>query len=351
MNTSGKKITDLNDPEILAKEAGLKYSLDIGSGIKRIRAGKGFTYIDSKGIKISDEKTLERIKSLVIPPAWENVFISASPKSHLQAVGIDAKGRKQYKYHPEWISIRNETKFGRLHEFGRCLPKIRRQIKKDLRLNAMPREKTLAIIVSILDKVFIRVGNAEYEKTNGTYGLTTLRDKHAQFGKDSVDFKFKAKSGKESIISLEDKLLSKLVKKCKDIPGYHLFQYFNEDGDHIEVHSHDVNNYLKEITGKNFTAKDFRTWGGTVEAYNYLKNCANEKEENNTRKIVVECVKEVAKKLNNTVAICKKYYIHPAVLEAFEDGTILHTNGSIKKGAGELRKEEKEVLTILRRAK
>lgn len=351
MSTPGKKITDLNDPEILAKEAGLKYSLDIGSGIKRIRAGKGFIYIDNKGTKISDEKTLERIKSLVIPPAWENVFISSSAKSHLQAVGTDFKGRKQYKYHPEWTTSRNETKFGRLYEFGKCLPKIRRQIKKDLRLKGMPREKALAVVVAILDKVFIRVGNEEYERTNGTYGLTTLRDKHAHFSKGTVDFSFKAKSGKESTISLEDKLLSKLVKKCKEIPGYHLFQYYDENGNHVEIHSQDVNKYLKEVTGENFTAKDFRTWAGSVEAYTFLKNCINETDKNNAVKKIVECVKTVAEKLNNTAAVCRKYYIHPVILESFENGAMFKLNGVSKKRTRELSKEERDVLTLLMNAR
>jgi DNA topoisomerase-1 len=351
MSTTANVLNNLENPEASAKEAGLKYSLEITKGIKRIRAGKGFNYVDSEGKRVSDENILKRINSLVIPPAWENVFISSSPKSHLQAVGIDAKGRKQYKYHPDWILTRNETKFGRLYEFGRCLSAIRKQNKRHLRLKGMPRDKALAIIVSILDKAFIRVGNAEYEKINGTYGLTTLRDKHAHFGKDSVEFVFKAKSGKESIISLEDKVLSKLVKKCKEIPGYHLFQYYDENGNHIEVHSHDVNDYLKQITGKNFTAKDFRTWGGTVEAYNYLKKCVREEKTNNIKKEIVECVKEVAAKLHNTVAICRKYYIHPLILDSFETGEMFRIDGEAKKGTRELRKEEREVITLLRKAK
>lgn len=335
----------IDNPEAMAKEAGLKYSVDINNGIKRIKNGKGFYYESSSGRRIKEESTLQRIKSLVIPPAWKDVRIAVSSKSHLQAIGFDARGRKQYKYHPDWAAARNDTKFGRLYMFGKSLSKVREANKKNLKLRGMPKEKALAVVVSVMDKVFIRVGNREYEKTNGTYGLTTLRDKHVSFENGAVEFKFKAKSGKESDITLEDKELANLVKECREIPGYHLFQYYDENGDHIEIHSHDVNNYLKEITGENFTAKDFRTWAGTVNAYVILKDCAECKTDRERKKSVVDCVKAVAEKLNNTVAICRKYYIHPEILKAFEEGSLSGTSGKTLKG---LDPNESAVLRILR---
>lgn len=345
MPTINNKITD--DPEVMAKEAGLRYSVDIDNGIKRIKNGKGFYYESSKGRKIKEEATLNRIKSLVIPPAWKDVRIASSPKSHLQAIGFDARGRKQYKYHPEWTARRNDSKFGRLYLFGKSLSQIREANKKNLKLKGMPKDKALAVVISIMDKVFIRVGNREYEKTNGTYGLTTLRDKHVNIQKGAVEFKFKAKSGKESDITLEDKELAKLVKECKEIPGYHLFQYYDENGNHIEIHSHDVNNYLKEVTGENFTAKDFRTWAGTVNAYEILKDCMCETQKDK-KKAVIDCVKQVADKLNNTVAICKKYYIHPAVVKEFEEGNLKEKK--IKRVKG-LTSAEGMVLNVLRSVK
>lgn len=334
----------IDDPEVMAKEAGLKYSVDMDNGIKRIKNGKGFYYETSAGRKINEETILNRIKSLVIPPAWKDVRIAVSPKSHLQAIGFDARGRKQYKYHPDWTAARNDTKFGRLYMFGKNLPKIRKEIKNNLRLKGMPKYKALAVVVSVMDKVFIRVGNREYEKTNGTYGLTTLRDKHVSFEKGAVEFKFKAKSGKESDITLEDKELTRLVKECREIPGYHLFQYYDENGEHIEIHSHDVNNYLKEITGQNFTAKDFRTWAGTLNAYVILKDCVECETDRERKKAVVDCVKDVAEKLNNTVAICRKYYIHPEILKAFEERALLSTSGKTLKG---LDSNESALLRIL----
>jgi DNA topoisomerase I len=344
MTSSGKQKTIRDDPSDIAKSAGLVYTTDTQNGITRIRNGKGFEYKNAQGDKVTDEKTLSRIKSLVIPPAWENVWISKSPNSHLQATGYDARGRKQYKYHSDWTSRRNDTKFGRLYLFGKSLSKIRGKNRENLKLRGMPKEKALAVVISVMDKVFIRVGNREYEKSNGTYGLTTLRDKHVSFENGKAEFKFKAKSGKESDITLEDKLLSKLVKKCKDIPGYHLFQYYNEDGEHVEIHSHDVNEYLKNITGENFTAKDFRTWAGTVNAYSILKDCVECKTGRDKKKAIVDCVKKVAQKLNNTVAICKKYYIHPGILNKFEEGFLPGTNGKSYKG---LDSDETAVLKIL----
>lgn len=338
-----------SNPEVSAKIAGLKYITDSAPGISRVKNGKSFVYYSPEGKKINAEEVLERIKKLVIPPAWQDVWVSPIASGHLQVTGKDARGRKQYKYHADWTSLRNLTKFDRLIFFAKRLPDIRKTNRKNLKLPGMPKNKALAVIVELLDKVFIRIGNEEYKKTNQTYGLTTLRDKHVKIKKDEIEFKFIAKSGKESNITLKDKLLAKLVKKCREIPGYHLFQYFDENGSNVEIHSQDVNSYLKEITGEDFTAKDFRTWAGTVNAYNILKDCVECSTEKDRKKAVVSCIKEVAQMLNNTVAICRKYYIHPRVIDAFADSTLYNYGNSLKgKASPYFSKSEEAVLKLLK---
>jgi DNA topoisomerase-1 len=339
------------DPEKSAKTAGLTYITDSSPGFSRIRKGKGFTYLSAVGKVIVSKNILRRIENLKIPPAWKNVWISASSNSHLQATGFDARGRKQYIYHSHWKRTRSNTKYDRLINFAKILPSLRKKNKANLRKPGMPSEKVLSLITEILDRTLIRVGNEEYEKNNKTFGITTLRNRHVKIKRNEADFKFISKSGKESCLHLKDKTLSKLVKKCKEIPGYHLFQYYDENGEIHEINSRDVNNYLQEVTGEYFTAKDFRTWAGTVNAFNFLKKCVDCENEQERKQAVVECIKAVAKKLNNTVAICKKYYIHPIVLYTFSQGMIENFILSKKPGKVSprgLRYDEKCVLKLLK---
>ncbi|HLU08315.1 MAG TPA: hypothetical protein VK003_01505, partial [Oceanobacillus sp.] len=274
-----KKIRLITDPEAAAKAAALIYMSDEAPGIRRRRAGKGFVYLDTDGKPIKDKKTLERIQSLAIPPAYTDVWISPLEDGHIQATGRDAKGRKQYRYHPRWSEQREQTKFNRMILFGEALPGIRERIARDLALRGLPREKVLATIVELLGTTFIRIGNPEYVKTNDSFGLTTLRDEHVDVNGSKVRFEFTGKSGKENTVDLHDKRLARIIKQCQDIPGQHLFQYWDEDGNSQAILSGDVNNYLREIGGQEFTAKDFRTWGGTTQAvvaFAELGPCADE---------------------------------------------------------------------------
>ena len=324
---SGRKKASLaaaySDSEASAKLAGLRYISREMPGIRRIREADGFGYVNAKEEKISDTEMLIRIKSLGIPPAWEHVWISPWANSHLQATGLDSKGRKQYRYHPEWSKIRGLSKFDRMLMFGEKLPSIREKVREHLQLRGLPREKVLAVIVELLDKTFLRIGNLEYEKENRTYGLTTLRNRHVKIEKHEIQFKFKAKSGKESEISIEDRLLARIVKKCKEIPGYHLFSYIGDDGVPRDISSHDVNEYLKQLSGESFTAKDFRTWGGTLSALEALKGYMEEdRGESSIKKTINSCIRMVAEKLKNTVNVCRKYYIHPKVFEIYMNGKL-----------------------------
>jgi DNA topoisomerase I len=311
-----------SDPERSAKIAGLKYLTDSIPGITRKKIKSKFIYYSPEGKVIKDKVQLKRFNDLKIPPAWKNVWISSVKNSHLQATGIDARGRKQYIYHSHWKDIRSNTKFERLIKFAEILPALRKRNKVNLRKPGMPLEKVLALITEILDRTLIRIGNEEYEKDNKTFGITTLRNRHVKFNRNEAEFNFISKSGKESCLHLRDKFLTGLVKKCKEIPGYHLFQYYDESGEKHEISSSDVNNYLNEVTGEYFTARDFRTWAGTVNAFAKLKDCTSYETEEERKKAVVECIRSVAKKLNNTVAICKKYYIHPKVLDIFSKGML-----------------------------
>jgi DNA topoisomerase-1 len=317
-----------------AKLAGLRYVDDRRMpGIGRIGSKARVRYVAPNGRTISDRAELQRIRSLVIPPAWKDVWICPDPRGHLQATGRDVRGRKQYRYHPRWREVRDEVKYGRLIAFAQALPKIRQRTDADLRKSGLPREKVLAAVVQLLEKTLIRVGNEEYAKDNGSFGLTTFRDQHAKIKGATVRFAFKGKSGVEHAIDLQDKRLAKIVKACRDLPGYELFQYVDGDGQRQTVDSADVNKYLRDISGQDFTAKDFRTWAGTVLAAKALAEVAKYKSNTEAKRNVVTAIESVAKKLGNTKAVCRKCYIHPAILDEYMDGATILT---LKKRAAKL---------------
>lgn len=302
-----------------AEIAGLRYMIPKGNGIRRRREGSKFVYESPSGKLVDDEATLKRIASLVIPPAWTSVWISPSANSHIQAVGRDARGRKQYRYHPEYRKVRDLIKFDRMRTFGKALPRMRRAVGRDLARTGLPKRKVLAAIARLLETTYIRVGNEEYAEENGSYGLTTLRNQHVQILGDVLKFRFRGKSGQRHEIKLQDPRLARILRKCKDIPGSALFAYIDEDGQAQTIESGDVNDYLREISGGEFTAKDFRTWGGTCLAASFLlTKCAGGDEV--TKAALVEVVKEVALKLGNKPATCKKYYIHPTLIECYSTG-------------------------------
>jgi len=319
---SGLTIAVYVDPEESARAAGLRYVSDDMPGIRRRKRGRGFSFLDAKGSPVTDARTLERIRKLAIPPAWTDVWICPTANGHLPATGRDARGRKQYRYHAEWRSVRDETKFGRMIAFGEALPKIRERLERDLALPGLPRAKVLAAVVKLLETTLIRVGNKEYVRQNNSFGLTTLRDRHVDVSGSRLRFEFRGKSGKEHSVEIEDRRLARIVKQCRDLPGHKLFQYLDDEDVRQSVSSEDVNAYLRETTGEDFTAKDFRTWGGTVLALSAL--CAAEAGESQreANKAVIEAVKRVAEGLGNRPAICRKYYIHPAVIEAFLEGAL-----------------------------
>jgi DNA topoisomerase-1 len=305
-----------------AEAARLTYITDDELTIQRKRSGKGFTYVGANGKAIHDAATLERIKALGIPPAWTDVRISPMANGHIQAVGRDAKGRKQYRYHARWRERRSENNFNRMIAFGEALPKIREQVAHDIALPGLPREKVLALVVRLLESTLIRIGNPEYAKSNGSYGLTTMHDRHVKISGLTVQFEFRGKSGKDHTISVADRKLARLVKRCKDIPGYELFQYVDDDGQRRSINSADVNVYLRETTEQDFTAKDFRTWGGTVLAIQSFRALGFCDEEAQAKKIVTQVIKQVAEKLGNTPTICRKYYLHPAMIAAYLDSSL-----------------------------
>jgi DNA topoisomerase I len=311
------------DPEASAKAAGLRYVSDERPGIRRRRTGKGFTYLGKDGRPMRDPEVLQRIKSLGIPPAWTEVWICPLPHGHLQATGYDAKGRKQYRYHPRWREVRDETKYGRMVAFGEALPLIRKQIEHDLALPGLPRAKVLATVLRLLETTLIRVGNEEYARLNHSFGLTTLRDRHVDIAGTTLRFHFRGKSGKEHTVEINDRRLARIVKHCQAIPGQELFQYRDDEGQRRTIDSADVNEYLRQITGQDFTSKDFRTWNGTVLAIQALQACGAGESATQAKKAVVEAIKSVAAQLGNTPAICRKCYVHPAVIEAYLEGSLL----------------------------
>jgi DNA topoisomerase I len=340
----------ITDPIEVAKAASLRYVNDNEPGIARQRIGDDFGYIGPDGKTIRDVETLERIKHLAIPPAYTDVWICADPDGHIQATGRDARGRKQYRYHPRWAEVRGQTKFDRMILFGEALPKIRARVDQDLSLRGLPREKVLAAVVSIMDTTFIRIGNMEYARDNDSYGLTTMHDEHVEVSGATIHFEFRGKSGKDHAIDLKDKRLAKIVKRSQDIPGQALFQYTDDTGGHHAITSSDVNNYLREITGESFTAKDFRTWGGTTLAIVALATCAAYETQSEYKKNVAQMYKAVSGTLGNTVAVCKKYYVHPAVIEAYQDGTLLSLfeQQADKNGKDDMQRAEAAVMALLR---
>lgn len=345
----------VTDPIESAKEAGLRYVSDAKPGIRRKRCGKGFRYIDPAGATVRDPQTLARIRSLVIPPAWKDVWISTDPKGHLQATGRDAKGRKQSKYHPRWREVRDETKYERMLLFGAALPRIREQVERDLALPGLPRRKVLATIVRLMEATLIRIGNAQYARENHSFGLTTMRSRHVQVNGSTVTFKFQGKSGVRHSIDVNDRRLARIVQRCQDIPGYELFQYIDSDGEHHTIDSADVNEYLRELSDQDFTAKDFRTWAGSVLACRILREFEQFGSETQAKKNIVQAIQAVAKRLGNTPSVCRKCYIHPAVLECYMAGEIVRLienqaeQQEEENPSAALRQEEEWLMDLLRR--
>jgi DNA topoisomerase-1 len=349
-----RKIRSISkDPEKTAKAVNLVYVHDRQPGIQRIKRGKHFSY-RWEDKKVTDKATLQRIKSLVIPPAWENVWICPFENGHLQVTGLDAKKRKQYKYHPLWNSLRNHTKYYRLLEFAKVLPAIRKRLEKDLSLHGLPAEKVLALIVSLMERTHIRVGNNFYEKLYGSFGLTTLKNRHVTVNGTKLQFVFKGKKGVEHNITLKSKKLAALVKKCMDIPGKELFQYYDETGQKKPVDSGMVNEYIKKISTADFSAKDFRTWAGTLAAYLAFKESGIPESESDKKKKIVEVLDTVSKHLGNTRNVCKKYYIHPAILSLYENKSakkyLVDTRNAIANDNSLLHPEEQTLVKILESA-
>ena len=346
-------LTEPPDPKESAQAAGLRYVTDAKPGIRRIRCGKGFRYTAHGGDTIQDQDTLQRIRSLVIPPAWTGVWICTIQNGHLQATGRDARGRKQSRYHPRWREVRDETKYERMAQFAQALPAIRERVKADLALPGLSRQKVLATIVSLMEQTHIRFGNEKYVKENGSYGLTTFRNRHVEVEGSRVTFSFQGKSKVHHTVSLQDRRLARVIKQCEELPGYELFQYVDESGERRTVDSSDVNEYLREITGQHFTAKDFRTWAGSVLACDFLRGMGAFEGATQAKKNLVAAIKAVALKLGNTPAVCKKCYIHPAVLEAYLRGiTVDEGQAELEEEIGEhvgmLRKEERILLRLLK---
>ena len=336
-----------------ASRAGLTYISDEEPGIRRIVRKVGFAYVNPKGRTVREPDTRGRIKRLAVPPAWTDVWISPDPNGHIQATGRDARGRKQYRYHPRWREVRDETKFGRMVAFSEVLPRLRARVEADLGRPGLPREKVLATVVRLLECTNIRVGNDEYARANGSYGLTTLKDKHVEVSGGSLRFSFTGKSGKTHQVELSDRRLARIVQRCRDVPGEELFQYLDDDGARQTIGSGDVNDYLREISGQEFTAKDFRTWAGTMLAVRALRDLGPMDTEREAKSAIVRAVDQVAEQLNNTRAVCRKYYIHPTVLETYLAGTMLSGLGNGTRPAAAaatasaLNAEEKALVRLL----
>ncbi len=342
----------LTDPVESAKAAGLRYVSDVKPGIGRKKWRAGFRYIGVDGAPLRDAETLARIKSLVIPPAWADVWICPHRSGHLQATGRDVKGRKQSRYHPRWREVRDETKYERMTMFANALPLIRDRVEHDLALPGLPRQKVLATIVRLMETTFIRVGNVEYAKENQSYGLTTMRRKHVEIEGATITFTFQGKSRVNHTIDVNDRQLARIVKRCRDIPGYELFQYLDKDGEHHSIDSSDVNEYLQEITNEHFTAKDFRTWAGTVLACMMLREFEPFESDTQAKKNVVRAIEAVAKRLGNTPSVCRKCYVHPAVLESYLGGSMMETvehrvEREMEERSQALRQEEFALLHLL----
>lgn len=313
----------MKDAIASARGAGLNYVTDSEPGIHRKRHGKGFSYHDEKNRRVTSKKILERIKSLVIPPAWQEVWICRNPKGHLQVTGKDARKRKQYRYHEKWNEFRNLNKFDRMLEFSKRVPRLRKQIELDLQLSGLPQNKVVAAVIKVMLITQSRVGNETYKLENETYGLTTIHNEHAEVSGTTIHLSFKGKSGIVHDITFSDPKISKIIKRCQDLPGEELFCYLNENGDEVDITSQHVNNYLKEATGEDFTAKDIRTWCGTCKAIEYLtQSKPKDLNQKGWKSRHVQVIKETASYLRNTVAVCRKYYVHPIVLESDLSGKL-----------------------------
>ncbi|MEO7932782.1 MAG: DNA topoisomerase IB [Chthoniobacterales bacterium] len=335
-----------------AREAGLRYTHDDRPGIRREKRGEEIVYLHPNGTPVDDDSTLTRIKRLAIPPAWTDVWICPLENCHIQATGRDARRRKQYRYHPKWREHRDENKFGRMIAFARVLPKIRRRVKRDLARRGMPREKVLATVVSLLEGTLIRVGNDEYVKQNGSYGLTTMRNRHVRVRGAKIEFAFKGKSGVRHEIAVKDPQLAKIVRRCQEMPGQDLFEYEGEDGELHTITSQDVNEYLRGIAGEDFSAKDFRTWAGTVLAAIALREFEAFDAQAEAKRNVVSAIEAVAKMLGNTPSVCRKCYVHPVILDSYLTGDTIATvqqrvEGKIDRSLSKLKPEEAAVLILL----
>jgi DNA topoisomerase I len=334
-----EKVVELSHKEFLkidkdynkaAKAADLVYVNDKDSGINRVKKGKGFVYVyDNKPLKEPAE--IERIRKLAIPPAWTNVWICPKENGHIQATGFDIRGRKQYRYHSSWNALRNETKFHRLYEFGKVLPSIRLKLEEDLVKKELSEEKVLATVISLMERTYIRVGNDEYEKLNGSYGLTTLKDSHVKINGDNLLFSFKGKKGIEHKIPLKHKRLAKMVKQCRDIPGKELFQYYDSEGNRKPIDSGMVNRYIKDASGGDFTAKDFRTWAGTLNIIRAFRSIGEAETDGECKKKIIAALEEVSTQLGNTRTVCKKYYVHPGIIKLYEEKNLLKSLGELDK--------------------
>jgi DNA topoisomerase-1 len=339
------------DPVESAAEAGLRYVTDAKPGIRRERHGEKFNYFGPDDKPVTDVGVLQRIKFLAIPPAWTDVWICPDRRGHLQATGRDARGRKQYRYHADFRKVRDDVKYSRMIAFAEALPTIREHIEQDLRSHGLSRRKVVAAVVKLLEETSIRVGNEEYARENKSFGLTTMRDRHASFEGGTVRFEFKGKSGKVHSVELHDRRLARLVKQCQDIPGQDLFQYYDADGERHAIESADVNDYIREVSGGDFTAKDFRTWNGTVLAARFLRLCEAPDSATAGKRLVSGAIKNVAAALGNTPAVCRKAYVHPVVVNAYLEGSLLPDAGVAEPKPSEgLTDEEECVLGLLKAA-
>jgi DNA topoisomerase-1 len=354
MTRTGTLAPLLRDSPAAARVAELRYVSDEAPGIRRIRRGRGFVYRTASDRPITDQNQLRRIASLAIPPAWTDVWICPSAHGHIQATGRDARGRKQYRYHARWRDVRDQAKYHDVLHFAERLPKLRRRLARDVASSHLSKSKVVATVLRLMEQTFIRVGNDCYAQENGSYGLTTLKDRHAKINGHVVEFRFKGKGGKPYRHAVEDRKLAQIVKRCRDIPGQRLFQYFDEHGRARPLTSSDVNQYIKETTGFPFTAKSFRTWAGTVGATLLLRDCPRHPTVTQARKTVATAIATVADRLGNTAAICRKCYVHPAVVEAYTGGTLQRAFAAClsearRKPRGGLRVEEAAVLALLTR--
>jgi len=333
------------EPVAAAVAAGLRHVTDADPGLRRVRAGTGFRYTDRRGRPIRDRRALARIRALVVPPAWSDVWICARADGHIQATGRDARGRKQYRYHPRWRAVRDETKHNRLLAFADALPRLRARVSADLARPGLAREKVLATVVRLLERTLIRVGNEEYAHANGSFGLTTLRDEHVRVARGAVTFRFRGKGGIMRVVELSDARLARIVKRCRDLPGFELFQYVDRSGKPQRIGSADVNAYVRTIGGEDFTAKDFRTWAGTVLTALALQKIGVADSPTRAKRNVVRAIEASSQLLGNTPAICRKCYVHPAVVDAYLDGETIAT----ARPAAGLGAEEAAVVALLRR--